>query len=151
MSDAPAASPATQLVLQKIYLKDASLEIPHAPAIYTRQWQPQIDVQVTTSMQPLNAEQHHVLLSVTVTAKLGQDVAFLAEVQQAGIFMIKGLVESTERQRVLGTDCPTILFPFAREAVSELIARGGFPQLLLQPVDFNGLYQQHLRNESAKH
>lgn len=149
MTENPA--PARQLVLQKIYVKDASLEIPHAPVVFTRQWQPQIDVQVATSMQTLNPDQHQVLLSVTVTAKLGEEVAFLAEVQQAGIFLIKGVVENAERQRVLGTDCPNILFPFVREAVAELIARGGFPQLLLQPVDFAGLYQEHLRSEAARH
>ena len=134
-----------QVVLQKIYLKDASLEVPLAPQIYTRQWQPQIDVQVTTTLQALSAEQHQVLLSVTVTAKLEQDVAFLAEVQQAGIFLLKGIAETTEKQRVLGTDCPNILFPFVRESVAELVQRGGFPQLLLQPIDFAALYQQHLR------
>jgi preprotein translocase subunit SecB len=140
-----------QIVLQKIYVKDASLEIPLAPQIYTRQWQPQIDVQVTTSLQPLNAEQHQVLLSVTVTAKLDSEVAFLAEVEQAGIFLLKGIPEGTERQRVLGTECPNILFPFARETVAELVQRGGFPQLLLQPIDFAALYQEHLRkNEAAK-
>ena len=105
----PEASPAipaqpgtTQIVLQKIYLKDASLEIPLAPQIYSRSWQPQLDVQVTTSLQPINQEQHQVLLSVTVTAKLDNDVAFLAEVQQAGIFLIKGLADNAARQRVLG-------------------------------------------------
>jgi preprotein translocase subunit SecB len=117
-----------QIVLQKIYVKDASLEVPLAPQIYTRQWQPQIDVQVTTTLQALSPEQHQVLLSVTVTARLEQDVAFLAEVQQAGIFLLKGVAEG-ERQRVLGTDCPGILFP----------------QLLLQPIDFAALYQEHLR------
>ena len=149
MTETPAV--VKQVLLQKIYLKDASLEIPLAPQIYTRNWTPQIDVQVATSLQPLNAEQHQVLLSVTVTAKLGEEVAFLAEVQQAGIFLLKGIAEGGERQRVLGTDCPNILFPFAREAVAELVVRGGFPQLLLQPVDFTGLYQEHLRNEAARH
>jgi preprotein translocase subunit SecB len=137
-----------QIVLQKIYVKDASLEVPLAPQIYTRQWQPQIDVQVTTTLQALSPEQHQVLLSVTVTAKLEQDVAFLAEVQQAGIFLLKGVAEG-ERQRVLGTDCPGILFPFARESVAELVQRGGFPQLLLQPIDFAALYQEHLRKAQA--
>jgi preprotein translocase subunit SecB len=130
-------------------VKDASLEIPLAPQIYTRTWQPQVDVQVTTSLQPLNAEQHQVLLSVTVTAKLENEVAFLAEVQQAGIFLLKGIVDA-ERERVLGTECPSILFPFARETVSELVQRGGFPQLLLQPIDFGALYQEHLRQTEAK-
>jgi preprotein translocase subunit SecB len=137
-----------QIVLQKIYVKDASLEVPLAPQIYTRQWQPQIDVQVTTTLQALSPEQHQVLLSVTVTARLEQDVAFLAEVQQAGIFLLKGVAEG-ERQRVLGTDCPGILFPFARESVAELVQRGGFPQLLLQPIDFAALYQEHLRKAQA--
>lgn len=140
----PAPTP-KQIVLQKIYVKDASLEIPLAPHVFTRAWQPQLDVQVSTSLQPLTPDQHQVLLQVTVTAKLEQDVAFLAEVQQAGIFLLKGMADPAERQRVLGTECPTILFPFAREAVAELVTRGGFPQLLLQPIDFAALYQEHLR------
>lgn len=151
MSETPQV-PARQLVLQKIYVKDASLEIPLAPQVFTRQWQPQLDVQVTSALQPLNADQHQVLLSVTVTAKLEQDVAFLAEVQQAGIFLIKGVADDTERKRVLGTECLTILFPFVREAVSELVQRGGFPQLLLQPIDFAALYDEHQRkSDAAKH
>lgn len=148
MSDAPVAR---QVVLQKIYVKDVSLEVPLAPQIYGRQGQPQIDVQVTTSLQPLSEEQHQVLLAVTVTAKLEQDVAFLAEVQQAGIFLLRGMDDAAERQRVLGSDCPGILFPYVRETVSELVQRGGFPQLLLQPIDFGALYQEHLRQtEEAK-
>lgn len=151
MADTPAPAPLKQVVLQKIYVKDASLEIPLAPQVFTKAWQPQIDVQVTTSLMPLNADQHQVLLQVTVTAKLDQDVAFLAEVQQAGIFLLKGITETAERSRVLGTDCPNILFPFARETVAELVQRGGFPQLLLQPIDFAALYQEHLRkNEPAR-
>jgi len=147
-----AAGTHRQLLLQKVYLKDASLEIPLAPQVFTRQWQPQLDVQVASSLQSLNAEQHQVLLSVTVTAKLDQDVAFLAEVQQAGIFLIKGVSDGTEKKRVLGTECLTILFPFARESVAELVQRGGFPQLLLQPIDFVALYDEHLRKSGeAKH
>jgi preprotein translocase subunit SecB len=142
-------APKRQLLLQKVYLKDASLEVPLAPQVFTRQWQPQLDVQVASSLQPLNAEQHQVLLSVTVTAKLDQDVAFLAEVQQAGIFLIKGVTDGNERKRVLGTECLTILFPFARESVAELVQRGGFPQLLLQPTDFAALYDEHLRKSDA--
>ena len=147
---APAELPQVQVVLQKIYLKDASLEVPLAPHIYTRNWQPQLDVQVTTGLQPLTADQAQVVLSVTVTAKLENDVAFLAEVQQAGIFQIKGLIDNALRQRVLGSECPNILFPFARESISELVQRGGFPQLLLQPIDFAALYQEHLRREDGK-
>ena len=146
-----APAPAQQLLLQKIYLKDASLEIPHAPQVFTRQWQPQVDVQMATGMQTLAGEQHQVVLSMTVTAKLEQDVAFLAEVQQAGIFVLRGVTDDGEKKRVLGADCPNMLYPFAREAVAELIVRGGFPQLLLQPVDFAGLYREHLRTEAQRH
>jgi preprotein translocase subunit SecB len=143
---------ARQVVLQKVYIKDASLENPLAPQVFTRSWQPQLDVQVTSALQTLNPEQHQVLLTITVTAKLEQDVAFLAEVQQAGIFLVKGVADDGERRRVLGTDCLTILYPFAREAVAELVQRGGFPQLLLQPIDFGALYQEHLRkSEAAPH
>ena len=139
MSDAP-----RQIVLQKVYLKDASLEVPLAPQVYTRSWTPQVDVQIETRMETLNAEQHHVMLTVTVTAKLEQEVAFLAEVKQAGIFLVRGVADGPEKQRVLGAECPQHLFPFAREAVAELVQRGGFPQLLLQPVNFDTLYQDHL-------
>jgi preprotein translocase subunit SecB len=143
-------APPRQIVLQKIYLKDASLEVPLAPQVFTRNWQPQLDVQVTTSLQPLSAEQHQVLLSLTVTAKLEQDVAFLAEVHQAGIFLLKGFGEGPERHRALGAECPGILFPFAREIVADLVQRAGFPQLLLQPIDFTGLYHEHLRQGADK-
>jgi preprotein translocase subunit SecB len=142
-------APERQLIVQKVYVKDASLEIPLAPQVFTRQWQPQLDVQVTSGLQTLNPEQHHVVLSVTVTAKLEQDVAFLAEVQQAGVFLVKGFADETERKRVLGTECLAILFPFARETVAELVQRGGFPQLLLQPVDFAALYDEHQRKSGA--
>lgn len=146
MSDAPAQR---QLLVQKVYLKDASLEIPLAPQVFTRQWQPQLDVQVQSSLQPLGAEQHQVLLSLTVTAKLEQEVAFLAEVHQAGIFVVRGIADEAERRRVLSTECLTVLFPFARESVAELVQRGGFPQLLLQPIDFAGLYDDHERKAGA--
>ena len=141
-----------QIVLQKVYIKDASLENPLAPAVFTRSWQPQLDVQVTSALQSLNTDQHQVLLTVTVTAKLEQEVAFLAEVHQAGIFLVQGVSDDAERRRVLGTECLSILFPFAREAVAELVQRGGFPQLLLQPIDFTTLYEEHVRrNPAAPH
>jgi preprotein translocase subunit SecB len=138
-----------QLLVQKVYLKDASLEIPLAPQVFTRQWQPQLDVQVTSSLQPLNSDQHQVLLSLTVTARLEREVAFLAEVHQAGIFRVTGVPDDGERKRVLGTECLAILFPFARESVADLVQRGGFPQLLLQPIDFAALYDEHQRKSDA--
>jgi preprotein translocase subunit SecB len=144
-------APSRQLVVQKVYVKDASLEVPLAPQVFTRQWQPQLDVQVTSSLQGMNAEQHQVLMTLTVTARLEQDVAFLVEVHQAGIFLLRGFTDEAERKRALGTDCLAILFPFARETVADLVQRGGFPQLLLQPIDFGALYEEHMRKSAAQH
>ena len=148
MSETPQAA-GRQLLVQKVYLKDASLEVPLAPQVFTRQWQPQLDVQVQSALQPLSADQHQVMLSMTVTAKLDQEVAFLAEVHQAGIFLVKGIADDGERKRLLSTECLAILFPFARESVAELVQRGGFPQLLLQPIDFAALYDEHQRKAGA--
>jgi preprotein translocase subunit SecB len=142
-------APTKQLIVQKVYVKDASLEVPLAPQVFTRQWQPQLDVQVTSGLLGMNAEQHQVLLTLTVTAKLEQDVAFLVEVQQAGVFMLRGYADEQERNRALGAECLSILFPFARETVADLVQRGGFPQLLLQPVDFGALYDEHQRKSGA--
>lgn len=149
MADPTPAAIERQIVLQKIYLKDASFEVPKAPQVFTRQWQPQIDVQIATGIQSLGPEQYQILLSVTVTAKLEQEVAFLAEVHQGGIFQLRGFPDNAERQKVLGTECVRTLFPFAREAAAELIQRGGFPQLLLQPVNFDALYAEHVARSAA--
>ena len=150
MADTAYPAVSSHVVLQKIYLKDASLEVPLAPQVFTRTWTPQLDVQVSTSLMSLGGEQHQVLLGVTVTAKLDADVAFLAEVQQAGIFLIKGPDDSATRHRVLGCECTTMLFPYVRETINELVQRGGFPQLLLQPIDFPALYEEHLKREGQK-
>lgn len=138
------APPNKQVILQKIYLQDASLEVPQAPQIFTRPWTPQIDVQISTAAQTLTPEQHQVVLTVTVTAKLDGATAFVAEVKQTGVFLVQDMDTASERQAVLGAYCPHILFPFAREAVADLVQRGGFPQLLLQPVNFDALFQDHL-------
>ncbi|HSW12499.1 MAG TPA: protein-export chaperone SecB [Solimonas sp.] len=140
---AAAAPAARQVLLQKIYLKDASLEVPQAPEVFTRQWQPQLDVQVNTEVKNLPQDHYQVMLSVTVTAKLGDDVAFLAEVHQAGIFLVRGFDSAAEKHAVLGAYCPGQVFPFARDAIADLVQRGGFPQLLLQPINFEGLYVEH--------
>ncbi|MCH9828069.1 MAG: protein-export chaperone SecB [Pseudomonadota bacterium] len=140
-----------QVLLQKIYLKDASVEIPLAPAVFTRQWQPQVDVQLQTAAKPMNDESVEVVLSVTVTTKLGDDTAFLIEVHQAGLFAVRGFdKDSEERRAVLGAYCPNLLFPFAREAVADLVQRAGFPQLLLQPVNFDALYLEHRKRAAAE-
>lgn len=144
---APAAGP--QVLLQKVYLKNASVEIPQAPAVFTKQWQPQMDVQVNTKVTAIADDHWEIVLAVTVTAKLEADTAFLVEVQQAGIFQVKGFADGAERQAVLGAYCPGVVFPFARETVADLIQRAGFPSLLLQPINFDALYAEHQKRAQA--
>lgn len=134
---------AGQFAIQKIYLKDISFEAPHTPLIFTEKWAPNVDLQLSSTSQTVDENLYEVVLTVTVTAKLGDKPAFLVEVQQAGIFTIQGVGENLGH--VLGSFCPNILFPFAREAVADLVTRGGFPQLLLAPVNFDALYAEHLQ------
>lgn len=150
MSDTPNPENARQVLLQKIYVKDASLEVPLAPQVFTRQWQPQVDVQVNTQVTGLGDNAYSVVLSATVTAKLGSDVGFLVEVHQAGIFTVAGFPDQGELGAVLGGYCPGLLFPFAREAVADLVQRAGFPQLLLQPINFEALYLEHQNRARAE-
>lgn len=140
-----------QLILQRFFLKDASFEVPHGAAAFQQKWEPHFDVQINSNAQKLNDEAFEVVLNVNVTARQGEDkekpegtVAFIAEIQQAGIFTITGL-EEDELKRVLGTHCPTSLFPYAREVISELISKGSFPQFLLAPINFDAAYQQHVQ------
>jgi len=131
-----------QFALQKIYLKDISFETPNSPEIFTEEWKPDVNVELQTAGKPLTDEVMEVVLTVTVTAKLGDKVAYLTEVHQAGVFTIAGFSDD-ERTHMQGSYCPNILFPYAREAVSDLIGKGGFPQLLLAPVNFDALLAQH--------
>ena len=149
MTDQQKQAAARQVLLQKMYLKDASVEVPKAPEIFTRQWQPETDVQVNTQATDLGENNWQVMLSVTVTAKAGEDVGFLVEVHQAGIFTITGF-EGVELGAVLGAYAPGLLFPFAREAVADLVQRAGFPQLLLQPINFDALYLEHQQRLKAE-
>ncbi len=147
VADTAATGP--QVVLQKIYLKDASIELPNAPAVFTKQEQPAIDLQINTNALGLGTDNYQVTISATVTAKLGNgDVAFLIEVHQCGIFAIRNFPSAQEVEAVLGTYCLHQLFPFARESVADLIQRAGFPPILLQPVNFDALYIEH-RNQRA--
>lgn len=146
---ADAEAPVRQVLLQKIYVKDASVEVPMAPQVFTRQWQPQLDVEVNTDAKLLEGDSFHVVLSITVTAKLGNDVAFLIEAHQAGIFSVRGFATDDDRRAVLAAYCPSMIFPFARETIADLAQRAGFPQLLLQPINFEALYVEHLNRQRA--
>lgn len=131
--------------IAKIFLKDMSLEVPNAPQIFQAgEWAPDINVDLGTSGNQLENQAYEVVLTVTVTAKLGDQTAYLCEVHQGGIFQLDGFDEQT-LNGVLGSYCPSILYPYAREAVSDLVAKAGFPQMLLGPVNFDALYAQRLQ------
>ncbi len=129
--------------IQKIYVKDISFETLNSPKVFTETWNPKTDVHIQTENVKLGDNTFEVCITVTITASQEQNTVFLAEVKQAGIFLVQNFQKHRHNQ-LLRSHCPNILFPFARETVAELISKGGFPQLLLNPVDFEALYQQHL-------
>ncbi len=135
--------------LQKIYLKDASFELPHAPQIFQEDGQVEIKMNIAQQVDQLADGVHEVMLTVTVTATLDEKTAYLAEVQQAGVFSIVGLDEKTQHA-VLNTLCPHTLFPYARRAITDLVADGGFPPLVLQPINFDQIYAQRLQEAQAQ-
>lgn len=127
--------------LQKIYLKDCSFESPNAPAIYGEQWNPKIQLNMHTTSSVVSENSHEVVLHITLEAKLGDKIALLIEVQQAGIFQIVDASED-ELKSLLACRCAEMLYPFSRQIISDLATQGGFPQLLLQPMDFEDLFAQ---------
>jgi preprotein translocase subunit SecB len=130
--------------IEKIYVKDLSLEIPHAPDVFLTGEQPQVDVQLHNEGALIGEGLYQVVLTVTVTAKAGEKTMFLVEVAQAGIFQIRNVPE-TDLEPLLATACPNILFPYARETVSDVISRAGFPPVYLAPVNFEAIYLQRLQ------
>ena len=130
--------------IEKIYVKDLSLEIPHAPEVFLSGEQPQVDVQLHNEGSAIGEGLYQVVLTVTVTAKAGDKTLFLVEAAQAGIFQIRNMPES-DLEPLLATACPNILFPYVREAVSDVIARAGFPPVYLAPVNFEAVYLQRLQ------
>ncbi len=133
-----------QFSIQKIYTQDISFETPNAPKVFTSKWEPSVDFNLGTNVEPLEDNLYEVTLTITVTVKTADSTAYLVEVTQAGIFSLTGFPEQ-EMGAMIGSFCPNILFPYAREVVSDLVSKGGFPQLLLAPVNFDALYQQHLQ------
>jgi len=127
--------------IEKMYVKDLSLEVPNAPRVFLQAEQPQIEVQLGQAAQQVQEGLYEVALKVTVTAKSGDKTLFLAETEQAAIFQIRNVPEA-EMERVLGIVCPNIVFPYARETISDLISRAGFPPVLLAPINFEAIYQQ---------
>ncbi len=134
---------------QRIYTKDLSFETPNSPEIFTMEWKPESNLTLNSSVNNLDGNHFEVTITVTVTTKVEDKVAYLVEVKQAGIFTLQGFPKE-EMGPMLGAFCPNILFPYAREVVSDLVNKGGFPQLLLAPVNFEHLYAQHMQQQQAK-
>ena len=135
--------------MDKIYVKDLSLEIPHAPQIFLERENPQIEVQLHTSASTIDEGVYEVTVTATVTAKIGEKVMFLIEVKEAGIFTVRSLPEA-EMEPVLAVMCPNILFPFLREVVCDVAVRAGFAPVMLSPINFEVLYQQQQQAEAAR-
>lgn len=133
-----------QFAVQRLYIKDVSFESPQGVAIFAKKWAPEIKVDLGSKNTKVADDQYEVVLSVTITAKVEGEVAFLIEVQQAGLFLVKGLDEEQLR-RALGIMCPNLLFPYVREAIDSLAVKGGFPAIGLQPVNFEALYVQAMQ------
>ncbi len=146
MADEPVKNEETQqqFIIQKLYCKDISFETPNSPAIFTEKWEPQLKLDLNTGVKPLSKDVFEVVLTVTATVQVGEKTAFLAEVQQAGIFNISGF-EKPQLDAMLGSYSPNILYPYAREVVTDLVSKGGFPQLVIQPVNFDAIYSQQLQ------
>ncbi len=142
-----AGDAAPNFEIQRIYTKDLSYEAPNTPHTFVDDWKPEVQLNLETKSNRIQENMHEVVLSVTATVTSNKKSAFLIEVHQAGIFMISG-VPAEQLRQMLGSFCPNILFPYTREVISDVVVRGGFPQLLLAPVNFDALYAQHLQEQS---
>jgi preprotein translocase subunit SecB len=146
----PQEQPQQQFAMQRIYNKDLSFESPSTPEVFKKQWQPQVNVDLNTKSDKIDEQGNfEVVLTITITAKIEEETAFLIEVQQAGIFFIAGF-EGEELRRILATAAPNILFPYARECIDAICVKGGFPPIMLAPVNFDALYQQALAQSAPE-
>jgi preprotein translocase subunit SecB len=140
------AQPSFQI--EKIYVKDLSLELPNAPQIFLQSENPQLEIQVRNEGQKFSDPLYEVVVTVTVTPRVGEKTLFLAEAAQAGIFSLRDIPEA-DIAPLLGIACPNILYPYVREAISDMVTRAGFPPVLLAPVSFEALYAQRLQQQAA--
>lgn len=139
-----------QFGIQKLYIKDVSFESPGVPGSFKfSKWDPRIDLNLANEHKQIDGDLYEVVLSITATVTHEENTAFLAEVHQCGLFVLTGF-EDEERKYLLGSQCMSTLFPYAREAISDLSVRGGFPPLVLAPVNFDALYQQHLQRQQTR-
>ena len=138
-----------RLSIIKIYLKDSSFESPQSPDIFRRgEWQPQTNLNLRSSHNKVEGDHHEIVLTITIEAKEDDKTCFLIELQQAGLFEIAGY-EGEELQAIVGSFCPNILFPYARESIASLVQKGGFPEFVLQPINFDALYMESKQQQMA--
>ena len=150
MAENEQQAPEKQLAIQKIYIKDFSFESPNTPQVFSRaDWSPKTDLNLRSSHSAGTEDNHEIVLSITIEAKEDDKTIFLVELQQAGLFNITGYTEE-EFKAIVGSFCPNILFPYAREAIAGIISKGGFPEFILQPINFDALYAQGLAQARAK-
>lgn len=147
--DQPQSSTGKQILLQKIYVKDLSFESPKAPQVFQSGGSPQTQLNIRTSNRDVGEGNVEVTLTLTVESKDNEDTVFIIELSQSGVFYVQGYSDD-ERAMLVGSFCPSTLYPFAREVVSDVAAKGGFPQLLLQPINFDALYAQAVREREGQ-
>lgn len=135
-----------QFALQRMYIKDASFEAPNSPQAFTKEWKPEVKLDLNSGARKLDDNHYEVFVKVTVTATNADETAFLVELVQAGLFTMANIPEE-QMKPMLGAMCPNILFPYLRESVDSLVVKGGFPALMLAPINFDALYQQRLMQE----
>lgn len=149
MSETGQAEVQQHFQIQKIYTKNISFESPKAPEIFLQEFQPQLEVDLNVETGILEEGTYHVVIRVTATTNLDGEAAFLCEVEQAGIFTLEGFSDE-EIQYLLASQCPAALFPYARETISSLVAKGGFPQLILEPVNFDAMFASHMEQQAQE-
>jgi preprotein translocase subunit SecB len=132
-----------EFIIQRIYIKDISFEAPNTPHIFQEAWKPELSLDLQTNSSSLGQDNFEVVLTVTITVKSDKKVAFLVEVKEAGIFTLKNFAED-QLKPILGSVCPAIIYPYLREVVSDIVVKGGFPQLNLAPINFDALYLRSL-------
>ena len=142
--------PSKQIIIQKLYIKDASFESPNTPNVFKgAEWNPKTDLNLSSTHVPHEDDTHEVILTITVEAKDEDNVIFIVELKQAGLFQITGY-EKEELETIIGIFCPNTLFPYAREAIANIITKGGFPEFLLQPINFDALYKESKRRATTQ-
>lgn len=144
MAEQDQSAPEKQIAIQKIYIKDFSFESPHSPKVFTQKdWVPKTNLNLRSAHSEAAENNHEVVLTLTVETKDDEKTLFLIELQQAGLFHIAGYDEE-DFKAVVGSFCPNILYPYARESIANIVSKGGFPEFILQPINFDALYAQGL-------